>query len=424
MPTSNDEYQDAALRHQIGVRRYTAGEIKKILKLLEKADAELAKILRKHLAKLAGKPLDLSSDRFRALAKDIKAARDGMIKELRATVRKELKEFSKVEADFEDRLLKAAVPVEITFATVAVDTLYALVTTQPFAGGANAARTLEQWFDSLRQVDQRRIIDAVQLGLSQGETVDQLARRVVGTKKLGYKDGILAMTRRDAEAVVRTAANHVSNAAREQVWLANADIVAALKWTSVLDGRTSAVCRGRDGALTPIGDNPLPRGAKKLDPPGARPPAHPNCRSIMVAVLDGEGLANTMSDRPYVTDTRTGRQRQIDFRAETKAQYGSMWKDMSALQRNKAIADAKRAWAEANVGRLPAETTYDQFLKRQSTAFQDEVLGKTKGRLFRTGKLTLDQFVDRAGNELTLAQLADQHPGVFRAAKLDPETFD
>lgn len=423
MPTSNEEYQDAALRHQIGVRRYTSGQVKKILRLLEKSDAEMAKLLRKHLSKLAGKPLDLKSSRFKALMDDIKSTRDGLMKELRATVRDDMRQFSKVERDFEERMLKAAIPVEITLATVSVDTLYALVTAQPFAGGPNAARTLQQWFDTLQAVDQRRLVEGIQLGLTQGETVQQLTRRVVGTRARQYRDGILTLTRRDAEAVVRTAANHVSNAAREEVWKANADIVQALRWNSTLDGRTSAVCRGRDGAVAPIGDSPLPDGARRLEPPSARPPAHPNCRSIMVAVLSGEGIAGSISDRPFVRDTRTGRQRQIDFRKQAQAAYGDQWKGLSTTQRNAAVRQVKRAWAEANVGRLPGDTTYEQFLRRQDAGFQDDVLGKTKGKLFRTGKIRLDQFVDRTGAEYTLDDLARTNPEVFKAADLDPGAF-
>jgi len=63
------------------------------------------------------------------------------------------------------------------------------------------------------------------------------------------------------------------------------------------------------------------------------------------------------------------------------------------------------------------------LLKRQPASFQDEVLGKTKAKLFREGGLNVDQFVDRAGNELTLSQLAERKPDAFRKAGLDPEKF-
>jgi hypothetical protein len=127
----------------------------------------------------------------------------------------------------------------------------------------------------------------------------------------------------------------------------------------------------------------------------------------MVGYIDGVGL---LGNRPFVVDTRNRRRREIDFRAEAK-------------RTGKSIQDIRREWSDRNVGRVPAATTYQDFLKRQPASFQDDVLGRTKGKLFRDGGLTVDQFVDRAGNELTLDQLAATKPEAFVKAGLDPEAF-
>ena len=74
-------------------------------------------------------------------------------------------------------------------------------------------------------------------------------------------------------------------------------------------------------------------------------------------------------------------------------------------------------------GRVPAKVTYQQWLTRQSNQFQDDVLGKTKGILFRKGGLRLDKFVNRRGDELTLSQLATTQAKAFRSAGLNPENF-
>jgi hypothetical protein len=55
--------------------------------------------------------------------------------------------------------------------------------------------------------------------------------------------------------------------------------------------------------------------------------------------------------------------------------------------------------------------------------FQEDVLGVTKAKLFRDGKLPLDRFVDRNGNELTLKDLAKKHADAFVAAGLDPTKY-
>lgn len=400
--TSNEEYRDAALRHQIGLRRYSAGVTARVARLLEKADKDLTEKLRIRLARFEGRELDYTGERWKALLADIKEARTQALQHYKDLVRAELGLLSVQEADQERRLLEESIPIEISFATVSADQLRAISTSRPFHG-----KLLNEWFKTLEQADQQRLVQALQIGMTNGEPIDDIVRRVIGTRKNKYTDGILSMTRRDAQAIVRTAVNHVSNVARGYVWEANSDIITCRIWVATLDGRTSAVCRARDGKGAPVGDNPLPEGVEPLNPPSVKPPAHINCRSTMVAYIDGAGL---LGNRPTVTDTRTGEQRQIDFRKEAKAS-------------GKDIKEVRADWAAKHVGRVPAATTYQEFMSRQPAAFQDTVLGKTKAKLFREGKMPLDQFVDRAGNELTLAQLADSRPEAFIRAGLDPDDY-
>ena len=74
-------------------------------------------------------------------------------------------------------------------------------------------------------------------------------------------------------------------------------------------------------------------------------------------------------------------------------------------------------------GTLPAKTTYNEWLRTQSVEFQNDTLGVTKARLYRRGELKLDRFTNRAGDELTLAQLADREAAAFTAAGLDPAAY-
>lgn len=407
--TLNELLFDATLRHQVSLRRYTKAQVKKILAMLEKADADLAQKLRKHLLELAGKPIDLKGRRMQAIIKDIHVMRDEISLKIEKQTVEDLRALADVESTHEQKLLIELLPVEFSVATVSAEALYAAVIDRPFAQG----KTLSQWFETLRTYDQTKLIETIQLGLVQGQTVDDMVRTVVGTKKNNYADGILAITRRNAEAVVRTGINHVSNAAREQIWQANDSLIYALRWTSTLDGRTSAICRSRDGALVPVGNNTLPADAKVLEPSGARPPAHPNCRSVIIAVLSADGIADSLGDRPFVSDTRTRKQREIDFRAEAQTAMGDKWKTMSAADRNDVIKSIKRDWTAKNVGQVPSVTTYDKWLRTQSKQFQEDVLGVKKAQLYRSGKLKLDEFVDHSGRELTLDELAKLHPEAF-----------
>jgi hypothetical protein len=188
---------------------------------------------------------------------------------------------------------------------------------------------------------------------------------------------------------------------------ANSDIISGMQWTATLDGRTTLICMSRDGKVAPVGDKPIPSDAVPLAPAGARPPAHPSCRSLMIAVFDGVGL---VGERPFVRTTQRYGAREVDFRK-------------MAREQGRSVRAVRREWTQRNVGRVPAKTTYEQWLRRQPAGFQDEVLGGTKGALFRRGGLKLDKFVNRAGDEFNLEQLAARHPAAFEQANIDLGEF-
>lgn len=403
MTTANQDLFDAALRHQVALRRYSNTTIRRIKRLLEEADRDLVEHLRRKLARIVGSPDGVA--RLEELLKDIRAMREAIMATLREDAQEELLALARLEADWEHSIMTTAIPIEVVLATAPLGRLNAVVNSRPFQG-----RFLREWFASLQAQEREGLKQALRMGVTNGETLDDIVRRVVGTRANKYTDGILSTTRRGAEAVMRTAITHVSNAARGEVWDANADIIYALRWTATLDGRTSAVCRARDGDLAMMGDNPLPPGAQALNPREARPPAHVNCRSVMVAVFSPEGI---LGDRPFVTDKRGRNARERDFRADARAQAGDAWRTMSTAERNAAIRRQREAWGAENIGQLPSSTTYEQWMARQPVAFQDEVLGQTKAQLFRSGRLTLDDFVDRAGRELTLGQLRQRFPNAF-----------
>ena len=396
--TANQRIFDAALRHQVGLRRFTAGEVARIVALLEEADRDLVRQLRARLGSVRARPTEYTSERLQRLLEDVRLARREAFALMRGQLSPTLRKLATMEAGFEGRLLQEAMPFSVELATVAPAQLRAIVTTQPFAGA-----NLGQWYSSLASADQGGLTRAIQLGLSQGENLDQIVRRVAGTRSAGFRDGVLALNRRNAETVVRTAINGVANAARESVWSENADIISALRWTSTLDGRTSPVCRARDGALTPAtAGGTLPEGSRALDPLGARPPAHPGCRSVMVAQVDGVAAVGT---RPTVSDTRTRDKREVDFRAE-------------ARKTGRPIQEVRKRWADENIGFTPAATDYNSWLRTQPPSFQADVLGPARAKLFREGGLSLDRFVDSTGRQYTLLELARDNARAFGRAGL------
>ena len=392
--SANKAFFDAQLRHATGVSRYSVGEAKRVVAMLDKADADITKMLKDRLEQ----GMDFTSKRYKAIQQDIRAMRAEAWKVASGSHQDQLMSLAGAEASWAAKAIEKVIPIEFNFASVSADTLHTLVTQTPFAGGTNAARTLEQWWGGLQAVDAQRIQESIQSGMILGETVEQMMGRVRQVQDL---------TRANAAAVVRTGVSHVANGARESFFAENADVIEALRWTSTLDGRTTPICQSRDGKLAPVGDRPVPE--PRLDPPAARPPAHVSCRSLMVGVLDANNIADMMPDRPFVRDTRLPAEREKDFRIAAKEKAGEAWKGMSAEQRAAAVKAEKRAWTAENVGTVPGATTYDEWLRGQPASFQDDVLGVPRADMFRAGE-KLDAFVAIDGRELTLAQLHPDFP--------------
>jgi hypothetical protein len=68
-------------------------------------------------------------------------------------------------------------------------------------------------------------------------------------------------------------------------------------------------------------------------------------------------------------------------------------------------------------GQVPAKMTYNEWLKGKPAAFQNEVLGPSRAKLFRAG-MPVDRFVNRAGDKLTLDDLRKRDAEYFRKAGL------
>lgn len=380
--TANEEILDATVRHQIKLLRFSNGEAQKAAEILAESDAELMALLR------AGELTEFSEARLRSLLGEVRKLRQAVADKLGQELGSDMEGLAKAESDWESAMLEGATPVAVSWASVSPAVLKAV------AGSPINGVPLEGWLGKMAVNDVARVEQQMRLGILAGETNDQLVARIRGTKANGYKDGVLDVTRREAEMIARTAANHVSTSARQATWDANSDIIRGVRWVATLDGRTSPVCQSRDGHVYPIDKGP-------------RPPAHPNCRSTVAPVLAGEEI---VGDRPTVRDTRTRREREVDFRAEAKEAAGDKWKDMSEPERREAVKARREKWAAENIGSAPTTTNYEKWLRGQPKEFQDDVLGRGKAELFRGG-MPLDKFVDERGKPYSLQQLKAELEG-------------
>lgn len=332
---SEHDIIDGSIRNEISLQRYIRREVRLMLELFESYDVKLSKIIRDMYREKMG----TNSFQYKAMIAAIMAKRSEMMDKAKVLIHSTLDSVGGTEYEKEWELLAAALGLS-TKMPKQPKTTGAL--NEPFASGAASASTLGIWLAALKATDFARIRDALALAASQQESVDSAVARTVGTKDNKFRDGVAAFSRNNIRALVATSIAHVAQWMREKLW-GKVSQVGGMLWSAILDAVTTAICRARDNKVVMFDNNQAPEGASLLQPQGARPPAHPNCRSRMVAIIKGQGM--------------------------------------------------------------PTRETFDEFLRAQTPANQNIILGDAKAEMFRRGEVTLEGFVDDTGQELTLQQL-------------------
>lgn len=360
LKTANEEIQDITIRHAVYLERYKSSEVNKIIKELNTVILpEITAKIEKRLRAIKERGSDLgptTTARLKQLEKELTQLAKNLADKVKVVNMVNLDDLTEAELIWQVETIKKSLKFNLEMVLPSAPAVAKIIEKTSFAG-----LTLDQWYDSLSQATQRNVMTAVNHGIVEGETTEQIMRRIRGTRKFNYTDGVWETTRNQSSTITRTVINHVTNQSRLELFKENEDIISGLKWLATLDSRTSIICAGLDGKVFPIDKGP-------------RPPAHPNCRSTMTVVL----------------------------------------KDANALGLGH-LPEDKRASIN---GQVPASTTYGQWLKGQPVAVQNDVLGVTKGKLFRDGKLPVERFVGENLKPLNLDQLKTTEKEAFQRAGL------
>lgn len=151
--------------------------------------------------------------------------------------------------------------------------------------------------------------------------------------------------RRHVASTVRAAVAHGQNQGRQATYEENRRILRGVLWVATLDVSTCPRCGALDGELFPIDEGP-------------RPPLHYGpCRCTTVPVL----------------------------------------RSASDLGGTRASMD----------GQVPESTTFEEWIGEQSPERQDLAFGRGRARLFRAGRIALEDMADAAGNVIPLAELEE-----------------
>ncbi|WP_404415521.1 minor capsid protein [Brevundimonas vesicularis] len=265
MATAEDIHNQAVL-HRIALNRYSTSLVRKVLAQLNRVDADLvARILRADNEGRDPRQLERMLEEIRALQADGWTV-------LRSRLNTDLDALAGAELDFAERLVRlgsTAASVDAIATAPSAAQVIAAVNSRPFQG-----RFLREWLSEAEEGAAKRVRETVRQGFIEGRSVTEIARLIRGTRALQYRDGILEISRRGAEAMVRTAVTHVSAVASQETYAAMGDLVVGVEWVSTLDSRTTVICAGRDGKVYPLDSGP-------------RPPAHVNCRSTTIPRIRG-----------------------------------------------------------------------------------------------------------------------------------------
>lgn len=329
MSTLVDRLLDEAVLHRIALSRYSTATVRKVMAILNRSDQALVeRILRADNEGRDTRRLELLLQEIRALQADAWTVVGARLNEDVTNLAAAEKVFAGRLVEFGSRATGAVVANVPTTAQVV-----AAVNARPFQG-----RFLRDWLSDAEEGAAKRVRDIVRQGFIEGRSVTELVRQVRGTRALQYRDGALEISRRGAEAMVRTALTHTAAVAAKETYAAMG--VEQATFLAVLDSRTTLTCANLNGQTFALDKFPWP-------------PRHINCRSTTMPVVPGLPKVEAPS--------------------------------------------------------------YAEWLKRQPVEVQNDILGVRKAQLFRSGKLTLDRFTDRAGRVLTLEELKKRDQTAFDA---------
>lgn len=364
MPTKrnlHEQLADKITAHQITLERLKAGEKASVIAMLQDLEkslvAELTKLdvtgpaSRYHAARLA-KLLQFAKETTREAYRGVKTEHAEALRGLAG-----------LESDFVREAVKNVIGVDLMTVTLSPETLKVLASDTLIQKAPSAEWWSRQAGDTLQ-----RFTDNMREGVLRGEPTTELVRRVRGRREAQFTDGIMQTSYRNAEALVRTSVQTVANEARAETYAANDDVINGTQWLATLDTRTTAICVALDGKVWDKDFKPI---GHKHKFPG--PTAHWNCRSTQIPVM------KSFEELMGKGETRT-----------LLEQASAQRKDMLRASMD---------------GQVAGVDTFDDFLKRKDSGFQDQLLGRERAKLWRDGKITANDLTNQDNRPLTVKQL-------------------
>jgi SPP1 gp7 family putative phage head morphogenesis protein len=342
--TTNNLLLDANTKHQLSVIQVGQQSALKFLPYLKEAREEITKQLLKAESIITKKELN-------ELNRIIEKKLIEIYSKYPKVLLKDNKELVKAEFKFQKSILNEAITAAPAITLPNIDKAIATILNTPISLGVKGGGFYyNEILKGFAKQEAKRVRSRITAGYFNSETVAQIAQAISGTKRNGYKDGLLNVTRANAYTIAKTGTTHTQVQAATSVFKDNSDIIDRYQILSTLDSKTSLKCRSLDGQVFKIGQGPLPA-------------FHPGCRTAITSVLkDKYNIPSAKADRLSET------------------------------------------------GDVGANTTAYGWLKRQPLDIQNQALGKERALIFRNSGLSPEEFrkasVDQFYEPLTIAQMA------------------
>lgn len=360
---TEQELQDAILRHALDLQRVAAADARKVDAVL----TELADELRALLA-----AADLSEATKREIAALIKEAEEIIGASYESLGRiTDTEKLARIVGEHTVEILGDIFPA---VKSVPIERLASL-TKDVLVDGSPASA----WWKKQDDDTAFKFAAQVRQGVINGETQEQIVRRVVGGWRVEggarmYDPGVLgryeaktgkvteAPSRKMARSLVHSSVMTAANAARLETFRRNSDMFRGVRWLSTLDSHTCLRCAALDNAEWDLEGEPLNGSKFRFQ----APPKHFSCRCVLTG----------LPKRSALEEAFPGISAEID-------------------------ATAMRASSDGPV----ANQSFAEFLKRQKPEFIEGTLGKRRAEMFLAGDLTLTDLVSGTGRELALDEL-------------------
>lgn len=375
-----DEIASDYLSHSIDIQRFSESVRLEVLGYLKKLEIELVSLLTNEDIRTLS-----VRTRLTTLLRDVQGSIGNSFTGIQTEVYNYMIEVGSLEFEGFKKTINRNIGLALSLSGLNPEFIKSLASNVLIDGAPS-----KEWWGRQEEKLKQRFSDQVRLGIGAGESSSDIVRRIRGTstgRRIGYLTkagklayhtefvgGVMTTTTRDAASLVLTSMQAISNAARAETYQNNSNVLKGSQALVTLDGKTTPLCQGRSGNSWDLSGKPI-NGT--LEPYPGHPPWHWRCRSTLIPILKSfdELLSGKLSNK----------QKQ-QLRTKTfKSTQASM------------------------DGQVAGDLNYNDWLKTKDTAFQKQVLGRTKYKLWKDNDISLSEMVDQKGNPLSIRRLKQKY---------------